>query len=582
MDDIKGKILADRYEIDKQLGKGGTAHVYKVFDLGADRSVRVVKEIDKSNRDLYEMAKEEASRMKSLFESDNSSRYFPNIHHLFETDSHYYIVMDFIDGESMETMIGEEPMPNRIFLDAAKQICSCIKFLHDQNLVYSDMKPDNMMVLRQNNDLLSEGSEITLKFIDFGTTVLDSTDVTGYTPEYAAPEQFRQEKIDKRTDIFNIGATFYHMIQGRKPLKVNKGRRVCSYRERFVFSGKVDSSIKHIILKCVEENPDKRYQSCDELFKALCRAEKKTSLHIFMITLALTVLCFAGYGILSLAATNAINNATDRDYAENVRLANYEEAIKLRPENRNEIYSSIFPKDDDGIYLKLIDSYKLDDRLDANESAFINDYIRARHPISSNDKEYARCMFEIGNVYFLYYDPYDWKDKKATDNELFTERINNSYYWLDTALKNSSPEDDHYRRTKIFCGICEFYSNINKLETEGRNKPEMYTDMWNDIEELSEYIDSDNEVESARVCQTLRHLISRYCDKFSKNNITRQQQLAVIDKIEKKAGYGDDIRYNNETARKIAGSFDYDAVRNKITGLYEDKKGGSDGSADIG
>ena len=114
MDDIKGKILADRYEIDKQLGKGGTAHVYKVFDLGADRSVRVVKEIDKSNRDLYEMAKEEASRMKSLFESDNSSRYFPNIHRLFETDSHYYIVMDFIDGESMETMIGEEPMPNRL------------------------------------------------------------------------------------------------------------------------------------------------------------------------------------------------------------------------------------------------------------------------------------------------------------------------------------------------------------------------------------------------------------------------------------------------------------------------------------
>lgn len=579
--DVKGRVLGKRYELESVIGKGGTSVVYKAYDNEADGLVRAIKEIDKSNRDVYEMAKKEASRIKEFFQSDNSNRYFPSIQHLFETEKYYYIVQDFIDGESMEAMIGEEPMPKKVFLEAAKQICSGIKFMHDNNFVHSDMKPENVMVLKQNKDLMSDGAGITLKFIDFGTAVKDSTDVTGYTPEYAAPEQFKQGKVDKRTDIFNIGATFYHMIQGKKPLKVNKGKNLRSSRERFVFSRKTDSSIKHIIMKCVDENPAKRYQSCDELFKALCRAEKKTSLHIFMATFALMLLCFAGYGVLSAAADRSSREISDEKYAEYVRLGNYEEAIKLRPENKNDIYLSIFPKDEEGIYLKLIDSYKKDDRLDADESAFISDYIRARQPINKSDSEYGKCMFEIGNVYFLYYDPYDWEDKKATDQELLGERISNSYYWLDAALKNSDPEDAHYKRTKIFCGICEFYSNINKFETEGQNDPEMYTRMWNDIEELSEYIDSDNEVESARVCQTLLHLISRYYDKFSRNKVTMKQQYDVIEKIEKRAGRDDDINYSNETPRMIAGSFDYDAVRLKIRGAYEDKKGGSDGSADI-
>lgn len=563
------RLLANCYELETKIGHGGTSDVYKAYDREAGNAVRAIKEISKADRDVYAMAKEEAMRIKELSESDKSNDFFPNIIRIFETEHFFYIVEDLIDGESMEAMLGEGPMPDKIFIEAAKQICSCMSFLHDKGIVHSDMKPENIMVVKKNNALMNDGSTIKLKFIDFGTMVRGSTDVIGYTPEYAAPEQFDHGHIDNRTDIFNIGATFYHMIQGKKPLKVNKDSEMRSSAERFVFSRRVDSSIKRIIMKCVAEDPANRYQSCDELYKDLRRAEKKTSQHIFAAVLGLSVACLAGSAILSFAAGRENERIIDDRYRAYVNMENFEDAIRLKPENI------------DGIYLKLIESYKQDSRLDAGENAFIMDNIKARHPISEKDSDYGECMYQIGNAYFLYYYPFDESYTEATDQELLSDRINTSYSWLDAALKSGQLGDEHYRRANIFYGICEFYVNIDRMETEGSDTPEMYSGMWENLESFSVFIDETNDMESVRVCQTLLHLISRYCGKFSRNGVTREQQEAVIDKIRNRVVSGSEIVYTNDIARSIAGSFNYDTVKKKIRGAYEDKKGDSYGTADI-
>ena len=88
----KNRLLANRYEIEKIAGRGGTSVVYKAYDLQAERAVRAIKEINKSNRDVYDMAKLESALIKELYESDQSNAFFPNIIHRFETENYFYIV----------------------------------------------------------------------------------------------------------------------------------------------------------------------------------------------------------------------------------------------------------------------------------------------------------------------------------------------------------------------------------------------------------------------------------------------------------------------------------------------------------
>ena len=161
----KARLLANRYEIEKIAGRGGTSVVYKAYDLQAERAVRAIKEISKSKYEEYDMAKQESALIKELYEADQSNAFFPNIIHRFETDHYFYIVQDFLDGESMGYMLEAGPMPYKMFIEAAKQICSFMKFFHSTGRVHSDMKPENIMVLKPGKTMLDNDAKIKLKFV---------------------------------------------------------------------------------------------------------------------------------------------------------------------------------------------------------------------------------------------------------------------------------------------------------------------------------------------------------------------------------------------------------------------------------
>lgn len=570
---VNGKLLANRYEIEKIAGRGGTSVVYKAYDIQAERAVRAIKEIDKSRVEEYDMAKLESALIKELYETDQSNAFFPNIIHRFETDRYFYIVQDFLDGESMGYMLEAGPMPYKMFIESAKQICLFMKFFHSTGRVHSDMKPENIMVLKPSKALMDSGAKMKLKFIDFGTAIRNATGVTGYTPEYAAPEQYRQSRLDERTDIFNIGATFYHMIQGRKPLRVYSDNRMMTSQERFKFDKNVSADIKRIILKCVADDTDMRYRSCDAIYKDLCRVERHSSVRWITFSMAMTVISFILAGVSSYAAKSLDKKNIAESYAAYVNKGNYAEAIKLDHTNRDDIYS------------KLIQSFTSDSKLDADEDNFIINEIKSPDPIKKNDNNYGRCMYEIANAYWLYYSPYEDNTDGMTEDEqkdyavrreleLEEKRISKSYEWFEKAvsgtdLRESMPEA--YKRAQIFLNIGKFYNDIDRMEKEGTDSREFYEDMWKNIEEMSEYIDESNEVVSVRVCQTLLSLVSRYSAKFRQNGVDAASQEQILEHINRKVYQGGEISYSNDYARSIAESFDTEAVELKLEMAYADE-----------
>lgn len=564
------RLLANRYEIEKVAGRGGTSVVYKAYDLQAERAVRAIKEISKSNIDVYDMAKLESALIKELYELDKTNAFFPNIIHRFETENNFYIVQDYLDGESMDDILKSGPMTEKMFLEAAKQICSFMEFFHNTGRVYSDMKPENIMVLRLGDSSMNDGAELKLKFIDFGTAIKNSTGVTGYTPEYAAPEQYRNDMLDNRTDIFNIGATLYHMILGRKPLKVSSGSELLTSRERFIFDRKINPDIKRIIQKCVADEPSKRYHSCKAIYKDICRIERKTSIRLVASAFVLSLTCFIGAGAFALIADHKAMKDLHEKYTEYVNKGNYAEAIKIDHTNR------------DGIYIALIESFKNDLKLDAEEDNYIINEIQACDSIKESDSDYGECMYEIAYAYWLYYDPYE--NGGLTDSELERARNEKAYRWFGKAVRSKDPNADFYEKAKILFSACRFYTEIDKIEKEGKDNPQLYTDMWNNIKDLSMYIDEGNDVVSARVCQMLMSLISRNSAKFRINGVEKREQTEILDKIYFKV-YNEDHReedyendgekkvtYSNVSAIEIAEMLHFKEAYSKVKMVYDDVK----------
>ncbi|WP_019678228.1 serine/threonine-protein kinase [Ruminococcus flavefaciens] len=276
----KGFILENRYKIVNVAGKGGTSIVYRAVDLKANNAQRAVKEVMKSNgTDAYN-ARQESLLIKKFFEKDVKNSFFPNIIEIIDNNPDaLYIVQDYIDGVSMEKLLAYDPFRHKTVLRYAKDICSVMSFIHKCGMIHSDMKPDNIMVVRNYDDF--ENSKRpdkydTLKFIDFGSVIERRQGTFAYTPAYAAPEQFNKEELDERTDIFNIGATLYHMMTGKKPRNVSSKGKLVSSQERFAFGKGMNASLVRIIKKCVNEDRDKRYQTCEELYDALDKAENHT------------------------------------------------------------------------------------------------------------------------------------------------------------------------------------------------------------------------------------------------------------------------------------------------------------------
>ena len=348
-----GQIVDERYEILKEIDRGGMSIVYLASDNRLKKSV-ALKDIRKSNkidsRVLLNCLKAEVNLLKGL---DHPN--LPNVYDIIEGDDHIYVIMDYIEGESLKKKIEREKViSHEEVIDYAIQLSSVLDYLHTRKgnpIIYRDMKPDNIM-------LTPEGR---IKLIDFGISIKsdeESSALSFATNLYASPEQLLRKKTDCRTDIYSLGVTLYYLVTGINK-KVNP-----SLPPIRTINPSLPEGLERIISKCIQENPEDRYESCEKLLYDLENIEKLTSdykknvvkrIAPFLIstTLFIASLSVTLVGLNGIKSTNLDNyKAILNEASSNLVDGNNSKAIELLDKAITEVDSSRAEA-----YVNLLDIY---------------------------------------------------------------------------------------------------------------------------------------------------------------------------------------------------------------------------------
>lgn len=255
-----GKTVDGKYEVLKLIGRGGFYTTYLVRNIHVNKAW-AMKVCDKKNRHYSPAMRENILTEPYMMQKLNHPA-IPRVVDIIEDEESIYIVRDYIEGETLETIVRMYgAQPDDKVIEWGKQMCSALGYLHSQNppLIYRDMKPANVI-------LKPDGA---IKFIDFGIMRAykpnQSSDTCCLgTKGYAAPEQFGGSQTDARTDIFGLGMTMFRLVTGVDPIEPPyEIKPIC------MINPSLPKGLEYIISKCIQPNPNERYQSCDELMADL-------------------------------------------------------------------------------------------------------------------------------------------------------------------------------------------------------------------------------------------------------------------------------------------------------------------------
>lgn len=324
---IGNEIIDSKYEILKLLNTGGmNSAIYLALDKKLNRQW-AIKKVRKSSSQTTSMLMAEASIMKNL-----DHPMLPRIVGIEEDLKFFYIIMDFVQGENLKTVVTSSgPQAQDTVVSWGVKLCDVLTYLHGKGIVYRDMKPANIMLSPDGN----------IKLIDFGIAreykenASEDTTALG-TEGYAAPEQYEGKgQTDARTDVYGMGITLFQLLTGVNP---------SSYQEN-IFSIRLQnpnlsSGLDKIILKCTNKDPKKRYQSTEELKKALLNYRKlddkflkkqKKVIKKFFTLLGLSTLCFVIAGGSFVASYFQKNNRYSALLSGVPSKANIIKAIDVKP-----------------------------------------------------------------------------------------------------------------------------------------------------------------------------------------------------------------------------------------------------------
>jgi serine/threonine protein kinase len=260
--------LSQRYDILGEAGHGNMGNVYKARDreTGETVALKLIKQEIASDQGMMERFKNEL-----LFARKITHKNVCRVYDFNRIGGIAYTSMEYVEGESLRSVLNRfGGLPLRKGIDLALQICSGLKEAHAQGIVHRDLKPENVMIDGQGN----------LKIMDFGIarSMEAATHLTGAmvgTPAYMAPEQVAGKPVDYRTDIYSLGLMLYEMFTGSQTFHADTPVAVAlkQMREEPVAPHEIDPAIpvfiERAILKCLQKDPARRYQSVAELQTAL-------------------------------------------------------------------------------------------------------------------------------------------------------------------------------------------------------------------------------------------------------------------------------------------------------------------------
>ncbi len=267
MDNFIGLKLDGRYQITELIGVGGMSDVYKGVDIMENRTVavKILKQEFSENEEFVRYFRNESRAIAVLSH--------PNIVKIFDVGYEHdlqYIVMEYINGITLKECIEQKGMLQwRECVHYTIQILRALQLAHDRGIIHRDIKPQNVM-------LLADG---TIKVMDFGIACFSrqnagtNTERTMGSVHYVSPEQARGERTDERGDIYSVGVMMYEMLTGRKPFDGDTPVAVAlkHMNEEPVRPSEYNSNIykglEEIILRAMEKDPTKRYQSASGMIR---------------------------------------------------------------------------------------------------------------------------------------------------------------------------------------------------------------------------------------------------------------------------------------------------------------------------
>jgi len=508
-----GMVIDNTYQILSVIGDGGTSTVYLAKNIRTNR-LWAIKEPKDNSLKQYNLDIKEIDIMKKL-----SHSHLAGISEILEKDGKYLIVMDYIEGESLNKVLKKGLLQEDDVIEYAKQLCEVLYYLHTQNrpIIYRDMKPENIMLKPDKKDvvLIDLGAAREYKSSNSSDTIALGT------RGYAAPEQFAGGLTDARTDIYSLGVTIYCLVTGEDPHNIiyfEGTKSICS------------AGLKAIILKCTKQKKEERYQDCMELYYALEHSAKEDeeyrkkqikNIIIFSIFQVLVLLFFSGaaifkgmeihtqksnYDFYLLAAQNSTTKKDEID--------NYWNAIKLNPSRGD-------------AYLLLLQEGYLDDNLLTWEEseelrAILIDYGDKRQTNESNfqknRKDYDKFAYQAGIAYF-----YKFEEKSNKKN---------AKGYFEIAKDSEYLEAKQVERALRLYTISDYYSKIG-LADEAGDTTITYRTYWDDLTALSQgnLVEVDNERTALVMYKELvSQMISRTIE-FKNAGVTAEEMYAQLENV---------------------------------------------------
>ena len=517
-----GDLIDGKYKILNEIGRGGMSTVYLAINEKANKpwAVKEVRKNGISNRELVKQSlMVEINLLKKL-----KHKGLPSIVDIIDQQDNYLIVMDYIEGITLENIMQEGGVqPQEKVVDWAIQLCDVLQYLHTRKpaIIYRDMKPSNIM-------LRSDGSVV---LIDFGTARefkerhVEDTTCLG-TQGYAAPEQFGgMGQTDERTDIYSLGATMYRLVAGHNPSEPPYEMYPITH-----WNPRLSTGLEGIIAKCTSKDPKSRYQSVQEVRYALEHYRDldldsirryRRNLRILLAAGGMTVMLFGASGVSYAAADHMQKD----EYAYNL------EAGRRSPNKQDSIafYQKAIQTDCAGeeAYDQLLTLFTQDGVLDEQEekvllqlSISVDKYLE-RYKMQNPDG-YAGLCYRIGSSYWYYYEHEEKRQAGAVA-------------WFESAkvgFAGNPEKEQEWKRASTYVEIGNFYQRIVPAQISGTDQG-MYGEYWNNLRRLKEWNDEapDRDLVTLRLYREIVTKTLEYAGYLQEDGVPPQEMEDLLNEI---------------------------------------------------
>lgn len=551
-----GTVIEDKYEILREIGRGGMSVVYLAMDtrLNKQWAVKEIRKQGNGKKDeiVINSLMAEANLMKRL---DHPA--LPRIVDIIDNGSTIFVVMDYIEGESLDKILKADGVQAEdMVITWAKQLCDALSYLHNQTppIIYRDMKPANVMLKPEGN----------VKIIDFGIAReykeqnLADTTVLG-TKGYAPPEQYSGQ-TDARSDIFALGMTMHHLLTGIDPMAGG------GYAPVRMWNPELSEGIELIIDRCVQPAAENRYQNCRDLLYDLEHPElitksykkkQKRKLKIFAATAFLAAICLLSGLVCAKVSANINNNSYDVLLSTSTassleeKVGKYKEAI------------SIYPERTDG-YIKMLEAYEDEGRFGKNENdEFLALYNANKDTFNRTDADVAELNYKIGMMYFNYYTEKEGEDR-------FSTRVQKAYPFLEDNYENDavsgtfagkSLSDSYYQ-------ICSFYKRyiLNSTIVEEASQDD-YEALLETVREALGDVSGTGAYDQLSMYHSIFLLLYDQREQMAQVNVAQEDILEIFDRVHASASA---LTVQKEQSQKLKQTImdKYEQYRKEIVTRY--------------